>query len=149
MNLMEFQDRFATEEACQKHIISKRWPDGYVCEKCGDKDAWYWDQRRSFECKTCRTQKSITAGTLFHRSQTPLREWFLALYLMTESKKGISGLELQHHLGAKDERRIYDMQRKIREAMTRREARYQLEGFVEIDESFFSGVNPGGKPGRG
>jgi len=68
---------------------------------------------------------------------------------MTESKKGISGLELARHLGMKDERRAYRLQARIREAMAHREEQYGLEGYVEIDEAFFGGVHPGGKRGRG
>jgi len=92
MNLLEFQEKFSTEEDCEQYLIEKRWPDGYVCESCGCVEAWYWEHTRCFECKACRMQRSITSGTMFHRTRTPLREWFLAIYLMTESKKGISRL---------------------------------------------------------
>ena len=99
--------------------------------------------RRSFQCQHCNNQRSITADTMFHASHTSLYEWFLALYLVTESKKGISALELAHHLGMRDPRRAARMKKRIQEAMTARNDRYLLEGFVELDEAVFieSGEN--------
>lgn len=139
MNLLEFQERFVTEEDCITYLIEQRWPDGYVCEACGGTEAGYHTGHRRFQCKYCKCQKSITAGTMFHRSHTPLKEWFLAIYLMSQSKKGVSGLELQQHLGAKDERRIAHMQSLIRQAMGSQENRYRLTGFVHADDTLFGG----------
>lgn len=148
MNLLEFQEQFSSEADCERHLVERRWPEGYVCESCGSKEAWYITARRAFECKHCRAQKTITSDTMFHRSRTPLREWFLAIYLVTESKKGISGLELQRHLGHGDERRAYRLKERIQQAMQARDNRYTLAGYVEIDEAFFGGAHPG-KRGRG
>jgi len=139
VNLLEFQERFATEEECIAYLIEKRWPDGYVCEGCGGTEASYHTGHRRFQCKYCKRQKSITANTMFHRSHTSLREWFLAIYLMSQSKKGISSLELQQHLGAKDERRMAHMQSLIRQAMGSRENLYRLTGFVHADDTLFGG----------
>ena len=138
MNLIEFQERFPDEDSCESYLIQCRWPEGYVCESCGSKEAWYLSARRYFECSYCHHQRSITADTLFHASHTPLKEWFLALYLVTESKKGISNLELAHHLGMKDSRRAARMKKRIQEAMTLRNERYLLKGFVELDEAVFT-----------
>lgn len=138
MNLLEFNERFPNEATCEQYLIQKRWPNGYVCVKCGHTKAWYMTARRTFECASCRKQYSITADTLFHKSQTPLREWFVALFLMSESKKGISGLALKRYLGAKWDERIYEMKAKIQAAMEHREARYFLEGLQEVDVAFLS-----------
>jgi hypothetical protein len=81
---------------------------------CGSKEAWYLSARRSFQCQHCNNQHSITADTLFHASHTSLLEWFLALYLVTESKKGISALELPHHLGMRDSRRAVRIKKGFR-----------------------------------
>lgn len=139
MDLLEFQEKFSTEEDCIAYLIEQRWPDGYVCEECGGTEAGYHTGHRRFQCKYCYRQKSITADTMFHRSHTPLKEWFLAIYLMSQSKKGISSLELQQHLGAKDERRIARMQSLIRQAMGSREACYKLTGFIHVDDTLFGG----------
>jgi transposase-like protein len=148
LNLLVFQEQFPDEKACEAYLIQKRWPEGYVCERCGSKESWYLPGRRAFECQYCSAQKTITADTLFHRSRTPLKEWFLAIYLVTESKKGISGLELQKHLGHRDERRAYHMKGLIQKAMAARDSQYKLNGYVEIDEAFFGGAHAG-KRGRG
>lgn len=139
MNLLAFQEQFADEQACTEYLISMRWPEGFFCGKCQSKTGWYISARRSFQCKACDHQESITANTLFHRTRTPLREWFLAIYLVCESKKGISALELAHHLGMKDERRATHMKKRIQEAMAERNQRYLLKEFVELDEAFFGG----------
>jgi hypothetical protein len=142
MNLLAFQEQFVTEDDCIAYLIKQRWPDGYVCEGCGSTESGYHTGHRRFQCKYCRRQKSITAGTMFHRSHTPLKEWFLAIYLMSQSKKGISCLELQQHLGACDERRIAHMQGLIRKAMGNRENHYRLTGFVHADDALFGGKHP-------
>lgn len=137
MNLLEFQERFPDEDACERYLIEQRWPEGFVCESCGSKEAWYLSARHSFQCCYCNRQRSITADTMFHRSRTSLREWFMAIYLVTESKKGISVLELAHHLGMRDPKRAARIKQRIQEAMTERNSRYLLEGFVELDEAVF------------
>ena len=76
---------------------------------------------------------------MFHKSQTPLKEWFLAIYLVSQSKKGISTLELQQHLGAKDDRRVAHMKQLIRQAMGSREVKYKLTGFVHAGDALFGG----------
>lgn len=137
MNLLMFQEMFPDEAACEQYLIEKRWPEGFVCPACGEKEGWYLSARRSFQCKSCHSQESITADTLFHRTRTSLREWFLAIHLVTESKKGVSIAELARQLGMKDEQRASRMKRRIQEAMAERNSRYLLQGFVELDEAVF------------
>src|SRR5437899_12281910 len=79
--VLEFQKRFAAEDACLEYLIASRWPEGFVCARCGSTDAWWKASRRLFECKACRYQASVTAGTVIHRSRMPLRLWFWAAYL--------------------------------------------------------------------
>jgi hypothetical protein len=143
LNLIEFQQKFQDELSCEQYLIQMRWPDGFVCAKCESKQYWYIQSRRTFQCKQCNCQQSITANTMFHRSRTSLQEWFLAIYLICESKKGVSGLALARHLGMKDERRAYTLKGHIQTAMSERNQRYLLEGFVEVDEAFFGGKTTG------
>lgn len=137
MNLLEFQTLFPDETACEQYLLQRLWPQGFQSPHCGGQGGWYLKARRSFECQHCHRQESVTAQTLFHRSRSPLREWFLAIYLICESKKGISVLELAHHLGMKDERRAERMKKRIQAAMGERNDRYLLQDFVEFDEAFF------------
>lgn len=137
LNMLEFQEAFPDEDSCEAYLIQARWPNGYVCENCGSKESWYMSARRSFQCQYCNIQRSITEGTMFQSSHTSLREWFLAIYFVTESKKGVSALELAHHLGMSDSRRASRLKRRIQEAMTKRNELYLLKGFVELDEAVF------------
>jgi transposase-like protein len=137
MNLLEFQRTFPDEAHCEAYLIEKRWPNGFTCPHCANQGGWYLPARRSFECTACHKQQGITAGTIFHKTRTPLQEWFLALFLMASHKKGISGLQLQKDLGATYQARVYRIQRKIREAMAAREALYQLGGGGRSGRCFF------------
>ncbi|QSO53115.1 transposase [Alicyclobacillus curvatus] len=95
MNLIEFTSQFSSESAYEEHLIGWRWPSGFCCPKCGSQNAIqvHAAHRRDsenrvplFECKDCHHQTSITAGTIFHKSKTPLRKWFVAIYLVETIK---------------------------------------------------------------
>src|SRR5205085_2438220 len=91
MNLPLLIERFGSEEKCRDYLEDLRWPDGPECPRCESKKIARLISREGvFECGDCRYQFSVTAGTLFHDSHLPLWKWFLAIYLITESKKGIS-----------------------------------------------------------
>ena len=92
MSFYEWQERYASEEACAVQIAELRWPEGFRCPHCGDEHGWYCGTRRLYECASCHRQTSITAGTLFHGSRVPLRKWFWALYWVSTDKGSISGI---------------------------------------------------------
>lgn len=147
VSLLEFQARFATDEACQDHLFRVRWPDGFRCPHCGG-DRYYWLRRRQlYQCAQCRYQASVTAGTIFHRSRIPLRKWFWAIFLFMNDKRGVSALQISRSLGVRYETAWF-MLHKIRRAMERREEQYQLEGLVEMDDGYIGGVDHG-RAGRG
>ena len=148
LSLEEFQDKFCTEEACQKHLFQMRWPEGYKCPRCGHERFYVHGPRRLYECKACRYQASLTAGTIFHRTRTPLKTWFWVIFLMARPKSGISMLSLQRMLKIKTYKTIWTMGHKIRKAMADRDAPYKLGGLVEMDDSYFGG-SKAGKRGRG
>lgn len=116
-----------------------RWPQGVKCPCCADSKLDYIRTRRAFECRGCRKQIYVTAGTIFHKSRVPLRKWFWAIFLMATSKKGVSMLHLQKQLGIKSYRTAWLMGHKIRQAMIQRNGLYMLEGMVEADEIFIGG----------
>ena len=91
-NLREFQTQFATEEACQQYLARCRWPDGFVCPRCGHDRAYELAGQRLWQCAGCRHQTSVTAGTILHKSRTPLTVWFWAAYWMATDKRGVSAL---------------------------------------------------------
>lgn len=146
-SLLRFQEAFGTEEACVDYIMSKRWKDGFFCSKCHH-DAYYLIRSRHlFECRKCRYQTSVTAGTLMHKTKQPLRLWFWAIYLVAHDKRGKSALSLSQVLEV-NYRTAWRMLHKIRQAMKERDATYMLSGLVEMDDAYF-GAPRQGKHGRG
>ena len=98
MNLLDVIDRYGDDESCRAYLEELRWPNGVSCPRC-EGGVSRIHERNQFDCNSCRYQFSVTAGTLFHDSHLPLRKWFLAIYLICESKKGISSKQLQRTLG--------------------------------------------------
>ena len=95
-SLIEFQQRFGDEAACAQYLIATRWPDGFVCPRCGGSKAWRLETKAwTYECAGCGRQTSVTAGTIMHHSKLPLTAWFWAAYLMATHSNGISALQLQ------------------------------------------------------
>lgn len=140
-DLAEFERRFATEDACRAYLVQLRWPDGVRCPRCGD--ATVWPVRRVlFECAACGHQTSVTAGTIFQDTRTPLPTWFRAMWWVTNQKTGVSALGLQRALGLRSYKTAWAWLHKLRRAMVR-PGRDRLVGWVEVDETFVGGVHPG------
>jgi transposase-like protein len=146
--LAEFQAEFNSEDACRNYLFKNRFPQGFVCPKCGKKEYTYIKNRHLFQCKHCHHQTSVTAGTIMHRSHLPLVKWFWAIYFCVTDKRGISAVALSKQLQISYESAWYLLKR-IRQAMGERDANYKLFGLIEADEGFLGGPKTGGKPGRG
>jgi hypothetical protein len=146
-SLLGFQKTFAAEEACLEHLRAMRWPEGFVCPRCKHDKAWYIRTRKVMDCKRCRAKISITAGTIFHKTRTPLLKWYWLIYRMATAKIGTSVAEMQRLLDIEDYKTAWLMAHKVRKAMADRDARYTLAGLVELDDSFFG--PPGRTSGRG
>ena len=144
--IIEFRERFATEQACEDYIAALRWPHGFVCPQCEEKKAWEM-QRGLYWCRNCGYQASVTAGTLFHDTHKPLRLWFEAMWYLTNQKSGVSALGLQRVLGLGSYHTAWNWLHKLRRAMVR-PGRDKLTGIVEVDEIFIGGERSG-KRGRG
>jgi transposase-like protein len=141
-SLREFQTNFASEEACRSYLISCRWPDGFVCPRCGSRCAYELLELQRWQCVACRHQVSPTAGTVLHNTRTPLTAWFWAAYLMTTDKRGISALLLQQQLGLSRYETAWMMLHKFRRAMVDT-TREPLWGDVEVDETWVGGQQAG------
>ena len=141
--LLEFQKRFATEKQCEAYLARWRWPKGFECPKCSVQAAWRLKRRRLYQCKGCRRQVSITAGTAMHRSKLPLRTWFWAIFLVARHKKSISALQLQADLGLGSYETAWLLLHKIRACFDESED-FPLRGVVEVDETLV-GTLPKGK----
>lgn len=139
MSLLDFQDKFPTAQICWDYRVKMRWPDDIKCSCCDESKLDFIKTRKIFECRRCRKQIYVTAGTLCHRSRVPLRKWFWAIFLMATSKKGVSMLYLQKQLDIGSYRTAGLMSHKIRQAMIQRNDIYTLDGIVEADEIFIGG----------
>lgn len=149
INLLGFQKKYQIEEDCEKKLFELRWAQGFVCPICGHQEYYRLTQRKLYQCKKCRHQTSLTAGTIMHNTRTPLLLWFWAIYLVSTDKRGVSALSLSKKLGM-SYWKAWTMLHKIRHAMKNRDAAYQLAGIIEIDDSFFgSSVTGRSKRGRG
>jgi transposase-like protein len=143
---MELEEQFGSEEACREYLQRLRWPEGFICPRCGHRAAWPAGRQRLI-CASCRYQASITAGTLFQDTHKPLRLWFRALWYITSQKNGTSALGLQRVLGLGSYGTAWTWLHKLRRAMVR-PGRDRLAGRVEVDETYLGGEAEG-PPGRG
>src|SRR5918997_7098780 len=144
-----FRERFGTEEACRTALFEMRWREGLTCPACGHPRLCALKTRQLFQCNRCKKQVRLTAGTVFQASKLPLTVWFLAIYHLTQSKGGISSLELARRLGVRQPT-AWLLQHKLMRAMADREAKKpKLQGRVEIDDAYLGGERSGGKRGRG
>jgi hypothetical protein len=141
--LLEFQTRFATDEACEAYLAECRWPDGFRCPSCGGERSWALPARRLRECAACGHQTSTTAGTVLHRTRLPLRVWFWAAYLMVVDSRGVSARGLQRQLGISRYETAWMLLHKLRRATVNLN-RGMLSGTVEVDEAWFGGKQAGG-----
>lgn len=147
MSLIQFQQRFSSEEACEKYVFEQRWPNSFECPHCGHEQYYYISTRKLYECCDCHKQTSLTAGTIMHKSKISLLEWFWAIYLVAHDKRGKSALSLSVELGL-NYRSAWRLLRKIRSAMSQRDKDYLLSGLVEMDDAYF-GSPKKGRDGRG
>ena len=131
----DFLDWFVTEEACHAYLERLRWPQEFVCPACSIMAPAYRASRTRLMCRHCRHQTSITAGTIFDKTRTPLRVWFAAAWYLTNQKQGVSALGLQRVLGVGSYQTAWTMLHRFRHAMVR-PGRDQLKGRVEVDETY-------------
>lgn len=139
--VLELERSFADDAACREYLFALRWPDGFVCPRCGDRSAWPTG-RGLWLCGGCRHQTSVTAGTILQGTHLPLVTWFRAIWQVTSQKSGMSALGLQRGLGLGSYKTAWAILHKLRRAMVR-PGRDRLGGVVEVDETYWGGDEPG------
>jgi transposase-like protein len=137
MNLVKLVEQFGSDEKCRQYLEALRWPSGVVCPRCESKKVSRSYKREQFVCDTCSYNFSVTAGTIFHDTKLPLTKWFMAVYLMQESKKGISANQMKRTLGVSYKTAWYLCHR-IRAAV-QEASPFKLKGIVEVDETYVGG----------
>ncbi|MGC8499929.1 MAG: IS1595 family transposase, partial [Leptospirillia bacterium] len=152
LSMPDFLQQFGTEKQCAAAVEQARWPSGFLCPQCGTSDHYVLNaesvSRKVFQCQACRHQTSLIVDTLFQSTHLPLTLWFLAIYLISEAKTGLSSLALKRALGVSYPT-AWRMHHKLMQAMAERETLYTLEGQVQVDDAYLGGERTGGKVGRG
>ncbi len=148
LSLISFLDKFGTEKQCREGLFKARWPQGYQCPRCGHRRCYIVTSRHLYQCTQCRYQCSLISGTIFDSSKLPLTTWFLAIFFVTQSKEGISALNLRRLLGISFNAAMR-MKHKLQHVMKKADDRRALAGLVELDDVYWGGKGKGGKRGRG
>jgi transposase-like protein len=150
MNLGDLVEQFGSNDRCRDYLEQLRWPDGIECPKCQSKSISRISTRKQFDCNSCRNRFSVMAGTAFQDSKLPLWKWFAAVYLMLESKKGISAKQVQRMLKIGSYETAWHLCHRIRSAMEGDEGK--LTGIIEAEETWHGGkrrgVGSGNKVGK-
>ena len=141
-DLPTFLTRFGTDAQCRAYLVRARWPEGFRCAGCGHERAYSHRARLIEECAACGKQHSLLAGTIFAQTKTGLARWFLAIFLVTSSKGGISAMELQRQMGFGSYGTAWAWLHKIRRAMVV-PGRKPLGERVEADETLIGGPRSG------
>ncbi len=147
-SLPKLQAAYGTEEQCREKLYKFRWPSGFICPKCEHSRCYEIKTRQLFQCTQCRHQCSLISGTIFASSKLPLTTWFLAIYLITQAKRGHVRSDMRRFLGISVNAAL-KMKHKIQHVMKLADDRLLLEGFVELDDVYWGGKRRGGKRGRG
>ncbi len=134
--LADFLDHFNNEEACKKHFEAVRFRNGDYCPHCGHQHINRFKDGKRFRCASCKQDFTIKTKSVFGESKIPLRKWYIAMYLLSTNKKGISSINLASQVGV-TQKTAWFMDMRIRKAM--KQGRKQLSGEVELDETYVGG----------
>ncbi len=139
LGLLQFLEQYGTEEQCRNTLYNLRWPTGFVYPECGNTTGCQLKKRPAYQCHTCHHPTSLSAGTIFHGTKLPLKQWFLAIYLLTQRKKSTSALQLSREIGVNDNT-ARKIKRKLMQVMMEREQGKRLSGRIEMDDGYLGGA---------
>lgn len=148
LSLKAFLDQYGTEEQCRNAFFKWRWPNGFECPLCGCERYCVLKTRELYQCNQCHHQTSLTTGTILEATKLPFTTWFLGIYFMTQTKTGISALELSRKLGI-SYNATWRLKHKLMQVMKERDDTRPLLGYVQLDDAYLGGEKHGGKRGRG
>lgn len=148
LSVPKFLESYGTESQCHDALFKFRWPNGFLCPACGCDDYYELKTRKLFQCNSCHRQTSVTCGTIFAATKLALTIWFLGIYFITQSKDGISSLNLARSLGISANAALR-MKHKFQHVMKSRDDNKPLSGYIQIDDAYLGGKRRGGKRGRG
>lgn len=148
LSLTNFLSKYGDETKCYQALFKFRWPNGFTCPRCGHPGHCHIALRKVFQCNYCHAQTSLTAGTIFASTKLPLTVWFLAIYLLTQSKDGISSLNLGRTFGV-SANTVLRIKHKLQQTMKERDDTQPLKALVVIDDAYWGGKKKDGVRGRG
>jgi transposase-like protein len=148
ISLLEFSQRFPSQKECIEHLFNLRWPNGFICPRCNSQEYGFHSGRFLYQCKDCRYQASLTAGSVMHKTRTPLMVWFWTIFMVACDKRGHSALSISKELKI-SYWVAWTLLQKIRRAMAEQDRRYKLKGIVELDDAYWGDKDKGKKRGRG
>lgn len=139
--LAQLTEHFAEKQTCIDYLTKLRWAGNVTCTFCGNEKVYELKgATKRFKCAKCRQQFSAIKGTIFENSPISLQTWFIAVYLLTSSKKGVSSVLLSEQLGV-TQKTAWFMAHRIRFALKAKSFDAQLDGTVQADETFMGGKN--------
>lgn len=141
MTISEFYSMFPTEESCRHHLKAEREASTITCKKCKCTKHYWLKGKEQWQCSNCKFRTTLRSGTLFESSKLPIRTWYQAIYLVSNTKKGMSASELQRQLGLKRNEPAWYMLQKIRKAMQSANENIVLTNEIEMDDAFFTIVH--------
>lgn len=147
VSLIRFNNLYGTETQCYERLFNLRWGNGFVCPSCGGKEYCKLKRHSLYQCNSCHQQTSLTAGTILDNTKLPLTKWFLAIFLLTQVKNGISALELSRLIEV-SYNTAWRMKHKLMQAMKESDDKRQLDYIVQLDDAYWGGKTKG-KRGRG
>jgi hypothetical protein len=142
MTIFNFTESFPNEEACILHFKAERDRIGVACPQCGCKYHYRLRNKLSYECRQCHSRQSLRSGTVLEHTRLPFMYWYIAMHLLTGTKKSFSSSELQRQLGHKRYQPIWELVCKLRDVMGKRDDLYKLEGQIELDNAFITTLIP-------
>src|ERR1017187_10382555 len=135
--LTEFIEYFKDEDTCRKHFAKIRFAGGEYCPHCGHDTIYTFNDGKRYRCAKCKRDFTVITGTVFGETKLPLKKWFIAIYLLSTTSKGISSVQLAKHVGV-TQKTGWFMDHRIRKAM--KENKGQIFGTIEVDETYVGGA---------
>lgn len=140
-NLIEATEYFSIEKNCIDYLMEMRWPDGINCTFCHHSKVYHLaGPKKRYKCAKCLKSFSLIKGTIFENSQIPLNKWFVAIYIISAHKKGISSVQLGKDIGV-TQKTAWFMLHRIRFAFSNDNYEGKLYGVVQCDEVYIGGKN--------
>lgn len=143
LTLFEFQQQFPDDQACYDHLAQLKWPNGFICEKCGHTHYCKGKLDRTRQCTKCGYQATPTSGTLFHKVKFPILKAFYMVYFIATNKQGISSTELSRKLGLR-QKTCWSFKQKVMKAMAS-SLQFPMLGKIEVDETVIGQEEEGTK----